>query len=89
VNSRRSPSGTSVQARTVSLRGGRRVPFGTMPSSIWQASRCSRSTSQPWANSASYFLIRSNGAWCGAWQAPKASQVSHGVFSLSATWSAM
>ena len=45
-----------------------------MPSSIWRARRCSRSTSQPWANSASYFLIRSNGAWCGAWQAPSASQ---------------
>ena len=29
---RRSPSGTSAHGRTTSLRGGRRVPFGTMPS---------------------------------------------------------
>ncbi len=64
---------------TPSLRGGSPVSGGTMPIAFWRARRRSRSTSQPCANDGVVLRISSAGAWCGAWQAPSASQVSQGV----------
>ena len=55
VNTRLSSAPKLSQAATPSLRGGSRVSAGTRPSAFCRARRCSRSTSQPCANAASYF----------------------------------
>src|SRR6185437_1070677 len=84
VNTRFSSAECSSQAFTPSLRAGILVSGGTRPIAFCRASRCSRSTSQPWAKLASYGFMISAGAWCGAWQAPSATQVSHGRSGRSA-----
>ena len=68
-----------VPGTTPSLRGGRRVS-GRHDAHRLLPRQPALALGVPavW-NTASYFRIRSRGAWCGAWQAPSATQVSHGV----------
>jgi len=50
VKTRFSSAPCSSHAFTPSLRAGKRVSGGTIPIAFCRAIRCSRSTSQPWAN---------------------------------------